>query len=108
MHGVTLIINVEQRKSRSMLEIILSLLFMAWLIAWIVSFHSALSRPDIDPTTRLLRVVVLIFVPVPGILFYWVLATPKRAESAHRIPDEPTNCFECNAKIPEGATSCPS
>lgn len=90
-----------------MLRWVIILVLGAWLVVWLVSFWSALSRPDFKPVTRLTWVLVLIFVPCVGLLFYWLLA-PRAGPDPLRGPSPPASCFRCASRLPEGATACPN
>lgn len=87
-------------------EVVVILVLVAWLVAWLVSFWSALSRPDFKPVTRLTWVLVLIFVPCVGLLFYWLLA-PRPRSGPEQAPAPPTTCFRCGGRLPEEAAVCP-
>jgi hypothetical protein len=54
-------------------------------ILWLATLWRILTRADLDPVTRLTWVVVVIFVPVFGMLFYWcgapALPEPGRRRS---------------------------
>jgi hypothetical protein len=45
----------------------------AALIVWLLVLGTLLVRTDLDPVTKLMWVIVVIFVPIFGILFYWFL-----------------------------------
>jgi heme/copper-type cytochrome/quinol oxidase subunit 2 len=48
-------------------------------LVWLIVLAAILLRTDFDPITKLTWVIVVIFVPVFGLLFYWFLA-PSRPE----------------------------
>jgi hypothetical protein len=69
-------------------------------VLWLLSLARVLLRNDWEPVTKLTWVVVVIFVPVFGILFYWFLApdspslffTPrekKGSDSSHQLSGTP-------------------
>ncbi len=49
-----------------------------WLVVWLSVLFRILTRDDFDTPTKILWVIVVIFVPFFGIPLYW-LAAPKAA-----------------------------
>jgi hypothetical protein len=100
-----------------MAKLFLALLILAWIIAWVCSLYSVLARSGLDATTKLVWVVMLIFVPVLGVLFYWILGArfegPFRFSHSARFEARasappPSTCWQCQGRIPEGASACPA
>ena len=52
---------------------------VVWSIIWLIAIYLILTRKDFDPVTKLLWVVVVIFVPFFGVVFYWVAAPSSSA-----------------------------
>ena len=53
-------------------------------LVWLLTLGLCLTRGDLDPVTRFMWVVVVIFVPVFGLLFYYVLAPARRPFEPNR------------------------
>ncbi len=59
-----------------------------WTIVWLIVLATALTRDDLDPVTRLMWVVVLIFVPFFGVFLYAFVA-PSRPDVMKRDTSRP-------------------
>lgn len=59
--------------------VIITIAVIYYLI-WLLVLGAALLRHDLEPVTRLMWVIVIIFVPVFGILMYAFLAPERRLE----------------------------
>ncbi len=53
------------------------LIILVWLVSWFVSLFFALANRNHDPVTKLMWVLVIIFVPILGPILYWVLGTRR-------------------------------
>ena len=53
-----------------------ALCFIA-LIVWLCVLYNILTRVDFDTAQRILWVIVVIFVPFFGVIFYWMIAPGK-------------------------------
>ena len=62
-----------------------------WAIVWLVTLAFALIRKDLDPVTRLTWVLVIIFVPFFGVVFYWTLGLEKRTALAGTKSSSPVS-----------------
>jgi hypothetical protein len=49
-------------------------LFVIAAIIWLGVLHGILTRPDFDTASKILWVIVVIFVPVFGVILYWIAA----------------------------------
>jgi len=71
----------------------LIIFLLAWAGTWLSAIVTILIRKDFDPITRLTWVIVVIFVPIFGILFYaWlapVLLSKRKATSLHSLSGTP-------------------
>jgi len=47
---------------------------LIWSVIWLFVLATVLHRKDIDPVTKLTWVVVVIFIPIFGVILYWVIA----------------------------------
>jgi hypothetical protein len=56
-------------------------------VVWLATLWRILHRSDFDPVTRLTWVVVVIFVPVFGMLFYWFSDEKPAPEKRRSILD---------------------
>jgi len=54
------------------------IVFVVYGLVWLFTLGLCLTRSDLDPVTRLMWVVVVIFVPVFGLLLYYVLSPARR------------------------------
>lgn len=52
-----------------------------WTVVWLSVLFRILTRTDFDVPAKILWVVVVIFVPIFGMLLYW-LAAPQPAKAA--------------------------
>ncbi len=53
-------------------------------VIWLLVLAMLLGRQDYDPTTKLIWVVVLIFVPFFGMFLYWAIAPSARTQTLDR------------------------
>ena len=71
------------------LLLILSLPFLVAVCLWVSILYRILTRPDFDTNTRLLWAVVVIFVPLIGMVLYWVAAPAAPVTDAPQAPSPP-------------------
>jgi heme/copper-type cytochrome/quinol oxidase subunit 2 len=57
---------------------------------WLLILGLALTHADFDPVTRFMWVVVIIFVPIFGTIFYLVLSPRARSHAQRIDPSNPT------------------
>ena len=59
-------------------------LFVLWGLVWIAVLYCILTREDLDTLTKLLWTVVVIFVPVFGVVLYWIAAPASKSGVSSR------------------------
>ena len=58
-------------------------------LLWLLTLGLALTRIDLDPVTRLMWVIVLIFVPLCGVALYFILSPRRHLDRRPRQPRGP-------------------
>jgi len=53
-------------------------LLLIWSVVWLFALAGVLYRKDLDPVTKLMWVVVVIFVPFFGVVLYWMCPDLQR------------------------------
>jgi hypothetical protein len=54
----------------------LAIIAITYFIIWLCVLYNALKRTDFDPISKFMWVFVICTVPLFGMVFYWMLATP--------------------------------
>ena len=80
---------------------------VVWLVVWLLALAASLTRKDLDPVTKLMWVLVIIFVPFFGVFLYWSLSSKDQANPTNISNSEAVPCLSCRTEIPIGVSACP-